>query len=759
MFFGDSTIRQIFWAAATELDADRARDRMHGAEKHSNQIFEAHGVTLVYIWDVWTNSTTLDAQLDMFRPGAEAAAEDEEDRAALLVVGTPAFWAAAFTGDDDLDIFMRGVERVGSAVHQTLEQSIVGGGNDPASVDQILLVPVLYPEYESLDGGREDTLTPQKLEYMNALLAASASPELASRVLWSYNSLTAGLEGAHDAMGVHVSPDVARAQFRIALDARCNTFTARSSPPKGTCCVAPPEMTSVQHYLTVPLVILLAARLLFSFVVKLSKVEAAVGHIVFVLLWSWLSDRSGVFDGVERHFGPVTSLFLCTAWVLVGSLRVGTTAVTGKSPTGRYLAREQSDELKGVMQGLVLIYHYTHNSRVLPVYKVVRLFIGLYFLLSAYGQSTHMLQSLQDGGACSRASLPRNYTLRHAAAVLFRLNALCILLPLTMLTTNYFSYYFSPCISFWFVVTWLTLRVAPEWNLRPRAFAAKVLIALALSHLFVSTPGVLETASRATKWAIGVYWSPKEMRFRLALDRYVPFAGMLLAGWNFQQQQKAQLQPSKKENGHENGYSVAAPPMHCTSKSHPSQDRLNSPRWATLASICATMLYAYMFILPAPLGMGHTFPKYDYNAVHPYVSPLVLVALLALRNCTPTLRRSYLKLPAALGRISLETYVLQYHVWLANDATSVLSLGLASRVHGVVAGPWLPAAEAALRLLEPCLVTAVFVALAGLTQESTQVLGQWVFGNGKSKPGNTAEREKGEIEGVDRRPAALTTDG
>ena len=727
-----------------ELDPDEAQERMKHAEKHANQRFEAHGITLLYIWDTWINGTELQTELDMFRHDLEG--EDGLDgRAALLIAGTPAFWAAAFGGDDYIDIFIQGVNRLRGAIHQDLEHSIgFSNSYNGHTANQILVSPVLYPEYKDLNAERGETLTSRKLEHLNTLLAAS-SPELNSRVLWSYNSLTHGLQGAHDDIGVHVDPLIARNQFQVALNARCNNVASNTSPPRGTCCVMPPKRTPIQQLIGLPPALIFCARLLLWRLLKLSPAERAFGHILFILAWCWLADRSGVFPTIERHFEPAIFPLLCTAWIAF-SLLSGKNTVKRKGRCTNlegFLAREQSDEFKGLMQGIILIYHYTHNSKVLPVYKVIRLFIAMYIFLSAYGQSTYMLQNMRGYNKDShKTTTPDTLKYRHAAAVLFRLNALTALLPISMITTNYFSYYFAPCVSFWFVVTWIALRIHPKSNVRPWALTVKVIVALLISHLVISAPRVLEWASRVSEWAFGLSWSASEMRFRLSLDRFVPFSGILVAGWNFQEETRRERSGIPEDPVDDPDQDQTRPdvvvPKTPTSESVASNDGFSLPRWLAFGSLLTIGLYSCIFVLPPPLGWGQTLDKYAYNALHPYVSPFVVVALLFLRNSTPGLRSSYLRLPTALGRISLETYVLQYHVWLANDATSILSLGLVDRYHGLFAGfasssP--PLAKGITRGLEACLLSVVFLTLAHLAHGATQVLGQWIFGSRKPRPG------------------------
>merc|ERR1712060_6415 len=56
--------------------------------------------------------------------------------------------------------------------------------------------------------------------------------------------------------------------------------------------------------------------------------------------------------------------------------------------------------------------------------------------------------------------------------------------------------------------------------------------------------------------------------------------------------------------------------------------------------------------------------KLEYNRLHPFTSALPIVMYLLLRNACPWLRQRYLYLFAYLGRITLETYILQFHIWM-----------------------------------------------------------------------------------------------
>ena len=80
--------------------------------------------------------------------------------------------------------------------------------------------------------------------------------------------------------------------------------------------------------------------------------------------------------------------------------------------------------------------------------------------------------------------------------------------------------------------------------------------------------------------------------------------------------------------------------------------------------------------LPVFFLLTHHLKTHDaYNAWTPYTAWLPALAFLVLRNSTAFLRARYCAAFAALGRISLELYLLSQHIWLAGDGRGVLRVG------------------------------------------------------------------------------------
>lgn len=330
------------------------------------------------------------------------------------------------------------------------------------------------------------------------------------------------------------------------------------------------------------------------------------------------------------------------------------------------------------MQSLILIYHYTGGSRILEIYEVIRLLVASYLFMTGFG---HTVFFLKRG----------DYSFRRCASVLVRLNLLSCSLPYIM-RTDYLFYYFAPLVSFWYIVIYLTMGVGRSRNASLRFLLSKILLSAILVTALTRTPGILDMLFLLLRHTCGIKWNVIEWRFRVSLDMYIVYVGMI-SGILY-----ARISDSLHGDGSSEG-SVNAIRKHFYG--------------LRIASIVGALV-----ILPGFWMITRRSPnKYDYNWWEPYVSWLPILSFVILRNSSRHLRNFHSSIFAWLGRCSLETFTLQFHIWLAGDTKGLLSLGVARPDGTHVAGRW----------QEFAMITLTFLWVSWHVASATSVVTSWII--------------------------------
>jgi hypothetical protein len=706
VFIGDSTTRQIFWAIAKKMDLERAdreiTEMLYLDEKHKDLEFTSAGVTVQFIWDPWLNSTQLDHELRKFRADPSSMEPDSgvDDSAGLILLGAPGLWYARHGQENYFKDFRDSIDRVIPYMdHQTEKNAMPPKPRSfvlrKGSPNFLLLAPVQVPWYQALSPSREETITSEKIDQMNDYLQQVSAHSRAD-VVWSYSLMTWAGRGAYEESGLHVVDNVAHRKADVLLNLRCNADSAAKGYPfNRTCCSNYTQPVRVQWMIIFGGMLVLPV---LSFVrrkhvrkigrfLPSTEILSAMVTIGLIICFSFYADRTQIFEKTHKLFRSREFLLACLVTASLGIASIRSSKLPGpghKTPLISkdigFLSRDQTDEWKGWMQLFILIYHYTCGSKTLWIYEIVRLLVASYLFMTGFGHTLYFLQK-------------DDYTLKRVAGVLIRLNLLSCLLPY-MMQTDYLFYYFAPLVSFWYLVVYFTLRIGRRRNPNLNFLFAKILLSAVITAAFTKIPGILEFVSFFLKYTCRISSNMTEWRFRTSLDMYIVYVGML-----------------------------TAVSYHRVSK---LKSDSNTPRWAVDRVLNLTIIYPHLFktitimasliLLPSFWILTQRSPqKEEYNRRHPYISFIPILSFVSLRNSHQLLRGYHSTVFAWFGRCSLETYILQYHIWLAGDTSGLLRLGLWGR--------W----------TETAILTAVFLWASWCAADATQKIAAWIV-NGNAPP-------------------------
>ncbi|XP_065312389.1 N-acetylneuraminate (7)9-O-acetyltransferase isoform X10 [Dermacentor albipictus] len=570
VFVGDSRIRQLYWAFVQQVQPSPVSAPQ---QAHRDLRYEEKDLHLIveFLW-----RPLMDGSLR----SAGARWLQRAQRPALIVLGSGT-WA--------------------------IKQS---NGSRAMLAEYAANVSRLVPLFDRLANGsrvlwmlqdpvQADRLSPSRQAISNELIdaynqAAVHALRHSSVEIWSSIRLISEGYPGDSPDGLHTGPLAVNYAIQILTNMYCNDHMNYND---GTCCSSPEPITWLQTitFTSFAIVLLLSLALEVrqhmwptSDYSPLQSVLQQLSRLGLIMAYFFVCDRTNFFMRENKYYTHL-NFFLPVAYVFALGL-----FFTEETQQTQVLHRDQTDEWKGWMQLVLLVYHMTGASQVLPVYVHVRALVSAYLFLVGYGHFSYFWHQADFG-------------LLRLARVLFRTNLLVVLLCLGM-NRPYQFYYFVPLVSFWFLVVAATLGSLP----RVSAASAE---ANPLHHLyvvlkFVGLFSVLTVLYMSEVFFEKIFvtrpWkalfvttddSIKEWWFRWKIDRYF---------------------------------------------------------YTTFAFVCRS--------------------KPDCNEVHAYVSFVPILSYIILRNISGLLRTRYSTFFAWFGKISLELFIAQYHIWLAADTHGVLVL-------------------------------------------------------------------------------------
>ncbi|XP_050049105.1 N-acetylneuraminate (7)9-O-acetyltransferase isoform X1 [Dermacentor andersoni] len=617
VFVGDSRIRQLYWAFVQQVQPSPVSAPQ---QAHRDLRYEEKDLHLIveFLW-----RPLMDGSLR----SAGARWLQRAQRPALIVLGSGT-WA--------------------------IKQS---NGSRAMLAEYAANVSRLVPLFDRLANGsrvlwmlqdpvQADRLSPSRRAISNELIdaynqAAVHALRHSSVEIWSSIRLISEGYPGDSPDGLHTGPLAVNYAIQILTNMYCNDHMNYND---GTCCSSPEPITWLQTitFTSFAIVLLLSLALEVrqhmwptSDYSPLQSVLQQLSRLGLIMAYFFVCDRTNFFMRENKYYTHL-NFFLPVAYVFALGL-----FFTEETQQTQVLHRDQTDEWKGWMQLVLLVYHMTGASQVLPVYVHVRALVSAYLFLVGYGHFSYFWHQADFG-------------LLRLARVLFRTNLLVVLLCLGM-NRPYQFYYFVPLVSFWFLVVAATLGSLP----RVSAASAE---ANPLHHLyvvlkFVGLFSVLTVLYMSEVFFEKIFvtrpWkalfvttddSIKEWWFRWKIDRYSVASGMLFGFAHYLLRQYRVIGDHHHGNLFSRGLSLTVA----------FGALLGLGFYTTFAFVCRS--------------------KPDCNEVHAYVSFVPILSYIILRNISGLLRTRYSTFFAWFGKISLELFIAQYHIWLAADTHGVLVL-------------------------------------------------------------------------------------
>ncbi|XP_069815512.1 N-acetylneuraminate (7)9-O-acetyltransferase [Dendropsophus ebraccatus] len=641
-FVGDSRIRQLFFAFVKILNPQFKEQ----GNKHENIPFEhsRENIKVDFLWYPEVNGS--------MKQCFQSLIENPSSKPDMVIAGA-ATWSIKMNNGSSESL-------VQYKVNLTDTEPVLGKLADSSDVYWILQDPV----YEQLLSESRRMITNKRIDAYNDVAAAilnGTNRKSRSKIkIFSVSRLISEETIEQSLDGLHIPETSRDISAMILMNSYCNKI---QKPIDGSCCQPTPPLTIIQKLAAVFFALAIGAYVTISIIQRnkhrrnkmctdiesgeekkpatvtpaASTMEVALfslSKLGLIMAYFYFCDRANLYMK-ENKFYTHSSFFIPIIYILV----LGVFYNENTKET-KLLNRDQTDEWKGWMQLVILIYHISGASSFLPVYMHVRVLVAAYLFQTGYGHFSYFW-------------LKGDFGIYRISQVLFRLNFLVVVLCIVM-DRPYQFYYFVPLVTFWFMVIYGSLALWPQItqkkananNMWYLGLMLKLAFLLLCIYVLSCSQGSFENIF--SLWPISKLFELNgevyEWWFRWKLDRYAVFYGMLFAFVYLMLQKRQVLFEGKGE------------PLFSTKVSN------------------VLLFFSVVLFLTYSIWASSCKNKTECNEMHPSISVLQILAFVLIRNIPGYARSVYSSFFAWFGRISLELFICQYHIWLAADTKGILVL-------------------------------------------------------------------------------------
>ncbi|XP_069769761.1 N-acetylneuraminate (7)9-O-acetyltransferase isoform X2 [Narcine bancroftii] len=618
-FVGDSRIRQLFYSSIKMINSGVKEE----GSKHENIFFEDRSSSLKvdFLWYPEVNKSMNDC--------FKAWIEGTQQKPHIIVVGA-ATWSI----------------KIQNGSMEALTQYKINLTSIAPLLEKLAETNDIYwilqdPVFEDLLSENRKMITNQRIGlYNKAALSIlnNSTKNMSAKVkilraskLVAEDTMAGSLDGLH-------SPEITRdINAMILMNSYCNKIV---KPIDGSCCHPRPPLSLIQKLTGYFFSICIIAFIVLTYfchtwrrsktnadvesgeekkpatpsLSNLEKLLFSLSKLGLIMGYFFLCDRADLFMKEQKYYTHSTFFIPLVYIIVLGVFYNDNTKET------TMLNREQTDEWKGWMQLIILIYHISGASTFLPVYMHVRVLVAAYLFQTGYGHFSYFWKSGE-------------YGISRICQILFRLNFLVVVLCLVM-DRPYQFYYFVPLVTFWFIVIYATLGIWPQtgkkdengscspyWEVMFKLLSLLLCICLlSASQRSFENAFSLWPISKLFEWHGFLH----EWWFRWKLDRFVVLHGMFFAFLYGALKKSNLLSEGKGET-------------------------LFSPRLSSFLLFMSVVVF-----LTYSIWCASCKNKAECNEQHPYFSVLQILSFVLIRNIPGYVRSVYSSFFAWFGKISLE---------------------------------------------------------------------------------------------------------
>jgi len=279
------------------------------------------------------------------------------------------------------------------------------------------------------------------------------------------------------------------------------------------------------------------------------------------------------------------------------------------------LSRAQTEEWKGWMQFSFIMYHY---YRAWSAYNWIRVFVSSYVWMTGFGNFLYFDKK-------------RDFSIQRAVSMFLRINYFPLLLSWAT-GVSIDLYYVVPLHTAGFFMTYLTCLLAVKLEEKASmTYWKSRILAIAISF------GV-QIIFFETSYVESLEYFSHELYVRFQIDKYSAVLGIINGLY---MKKASEFISWAYGDEHRNRVQL----MQCTA---------------------GTVLIFIWYSL-----FGSISDKLVYNPIHPYIFIFPMLGWILLRNSHRYLCECHSGLLEFLGRHTLETYVLQFHLFMNHDVQSI----------------------------------------------------------------------------------------